>query len=151
MRELDSATVESSELVNQTFQFWFSDNQHIRSPFPSYIHSDLRVKATEKFYKWAKNLDPKAKDELNDEAIGEKFEECIFETALGLIKTEDEKITILYPFLPRLNDQIKDASNREGVIVDRYIYKEKDTSFLKVKCKTMDEEEFWETSFELPL
>jgi len=42
---------------------------------------------------------------LNDESIGEKFEKIIFETATKLIKTEDERITIVYPFLPRLKDK----------------------------------------------
>ena len=41
--------------------------------------------------------------ELNDEAIAEKFEEIIFEAALPMILTEDERISILYPFLPRLD------------------------------------------------
>jgi len=151
MKELDSNTVESSELVEQTFKFWFNNNEHIRSPFPDYIQSDLKHEATGKFFNWAKGLDPKAKDELNDEAVGEKFEELIFETALKLIKTEDERITILYPFLPRLNDELKDDNGVDSIIIDRSIYKEGDTSFLKVKCEKNDSKEKWETSFELPL
>lgn len=151
MKELDSTTVESSELVEQTFKFWFNDNKHIRSPFPNYIHNDLKQKATGQFYNWAKGLDPKAKDELNDETVGEKFEEFIFESALGLIKTEDERITILYPFLPRLEDELKDDNGADSIIVDRSIYKDGDTSFLKVKCEKNESNEKWETSFELPL
>lgn len=151
MKELDSNTIESSELVEQTFKFWFNDNEHLRSPFPKYIHADLKPKATALFYEWVNGLDPNAKDELNDETVGEKFEEFIFSTATTLIKTEDERITIIYPFLPRLGDSIKDEEKRDCEIVDRSIIKADDTSFLKVVCKRLKDGEKWETSFELPI
>lgn len=151
MKELDNTTVESSELVEQTFKFWFSDNEHIRSPFPTYIHNDLQAQATKRFFEWTVGLNPKAKDELDDEMVGEKFEEFIFETALTLIKTEDERITILYPFLPRLGDSLNDDQQAESTIVDRSLFKEGDDSFLKVICKKNDSDEKWETSFQLPV
>jgi len=150
MRELEIDTVESSELVEQTFKFWFSDNEHIRSPFPNYIHSELKIKATDLFFQWAKGINPEAKDELNDEMIGEKFEEIIFETALSLIKTEDERITILYPFLPRLDDKIKSDSGADSKIIDRELTKESDHSFMKVKMKDLNSDTESETKFELP-
>lgn len=151
MRELDSTTVESSELVEHTFKFWFNDNEHIRSPFPTYIQPELRVKSTGLFFDWVVGLDPKAKDELNDEAVGEKFEEIIFETATGMIKTEDERITILYPFLPRLGDALNDDDKKASTVVDRNIYKDGDMSLMKVICKEVDSEKKWETEFQLPL
>ncbi|MDX2362298.1 MAG: hypothetical protein QNK23_15935 [Crocinitomicaceae bacterium] len=150
MKELDNTTVESSELVEQTFKFWLTDNQHIRSPFPTYIHSALKSESTEKFYKWASALDPEAKEELTDEAVGEKFEEFIFETAIPLIKTEDERITIMYPFLPRLGDKLNDDDGKESGVVDRAIYKEGDISYLRVSCENSENGDKWKTSFELP-
>lgn len=151
MNELRQDSVESSELVEQTFKFWFNDNEHIRSPFPSYIQSELKHSATEQFFNWAKDIDLKAKEELTDEVIGEKFEEFIFETATTLIKTEDERITILYPFLPRLGDQLKKEEEIDSSIVDRSIIKENDTSFLKLKLEHIETKEKWETQIELPL
>ena len=106
MKELEQGTVESSELVEATLNFWFADNEHIRTPFPEYIRPQLKEVATAKFYEWVSTLNSKAKDEVNDEIIAEKFEEIIFENAMLLVLTEDEKITIQYPFLPRLNDEI---------------------------------------------
>lgn len=153
MLELNPASVESSEMVNQTFNFWFNSNEHIRSPFPEYIQSDLKRFATQKFFEWASNLNPKAKDEVNDEIIGEKFEEIIFEIASTLVMTDDEKITIEYPFLPRLNDEIyEDTENQKGksIIIDRAILKEEDTNFMKIKLEKIDSDEIWETKFELP-
>lgn len=151
MKELDSTTVESSELVEQTFKFWFNDNEHIRSPFPSYVQPELKEKSTDLFYQWAVGLDPQSKDEMTDEEVGEKFEEIIFETASGLIKTEDERITILYPFLPRMGDNLNDEDGKKSTIVERELRKDGDHSMLKVVCNTIDTNEKWETEFELPL
>lgn len=152
MKALEPNTVESSELVEQTFTFWFSDNEHIRSPFPEYIRPILKEKAVEDFFKWVSNLNPKAKEEVNDEMIAEKFEEIIFEAAMGLVHTEDEKITIQYPFLPRVDDEIR--NNEEDIqiskIIDRTLTKEGDTKFLKVKLENVSNQQVWETKFELP-
>lgn len=151
MKELELNTVESSELVEQTFDFWFNDNKHIRSPFPDYIKVGLKVKATKHFFEWTSEINPKAKDEINDEMVGEKFEEIIFETALGLIQTEDERITILYPFLPRLGDKLQKENESDSIIVERMIVKEKDNTFLKVELKNMTSDKKWNTRFELPI
>ncbi|MCP4457196.1 MAG: hypothetical protein GY816_04085 [Cytophagales bacterium] len=151
MLELDSKTVESSELVDQTFAYWFKDQGHVRSPFPEHIQPILRQKATDAFYDWASSLNPKAKDEVNDEIVGEKFEEIIFQTATELVSTEDERITLLYPFLPRKGDMIEKDDCPEGmVMIERELMKDGDHTFLKVKLENKNSKEFWETKFELP-
>lgn len=154
MKELDQNTFESVELVEQTFKYWFSDHEHIRSPFPDYIHLNLREKSTELFYNWVSQLDPKGKDEINDEIVGERFEEIIFETASGLVKTEDERITILYPFLPRIGDQIQNetdnASKNGSIVINRNLAKEGDVSYLRIELSNSTTNENWETRFELP-
>lgn len=153
MKHLEPNTLESSELVEQTFNFWFTDNEHIRSPFPAYIRPILKEKAVNNFFQWVSGLNPKAKDEVNDEIIAEKFEEVIFETAIKLVLTVDEKLTIEYPFLPRLNDVIyEDVKNKMGksIIIDRIKMKDGDFNFMKVKLEKIDSKEVWETKFELP-
>ncbi|MCC7332368.1 MAG: hypothetical protein IT232_07155 [Flavobacteriales bacterium] len=147
-------TVESSELVEQTFHFWFTDNEHIRSPFPEYIRPMLKEKAVDGFFKWVSNLNPKAKEEVNDEMIAEKFEEVIFETAMNLVHTEDEKITIKYPFLPRIDDEISNNETQDkqfSKVIDRMIVKEGDVNYLKLKLENISDKALWETKFELPL
>ena len=147
---LEKNTLDTSELVEQAFDFWFGEEGHIRSPFPGYIRPELRPKAIERFYEWLNALTDEARQEFNDEMIAEKLEEIIFETATTLVQTEDERISILYPFLPRIDDELKDAEEAVSHIVDRNIYKEGDHTFLKVKCRKVDDQTLWETSFELP-
>lgn len=153
MIELNPVSIQSSELIEETFKFWFSDNDHIRTPFPEYIRHDLQEKAIAQFFEWASNLHPDAKDEVTEEIIAEKFEEFIFDNATQLVLTEDEKLTIEYPFLPRLGDVIfEDVENKTGesTVVDRYKLTEDENPFMKIKLEKIDSKEVWETEFQLP-
>ena len=153
MIELSPVSIESSELIEETFKFWFKDNDHVRTPFPTYIRHDLQEQSVAKFFEWASNLHEKAKDEVNEEVIAEKFEEIIFETATQLVMTEDEKLTIEYPFLPRLEDVLyEDVENKAGesVLTDRIKITEGDTQYMQVILEKIDTKEKWETKFELP-
>lgn len=140
-------------LIEAAFDFWFKNNGHIRSPFPAYIREKLRLESTEKFLSWCKGISIEAKKEINDEILAEKLEEIIFERAYGLVLTEDEKLTIKYPFMPRLEDLIKDnetAGGAEGKVVDRWLVKRGDFTFMKLKISNIKSGEIQETEFELP-
>ncbi len=139
-------------MTDAAFNFWFNDNKHIRSPFPAYIKKNLKEKAKAKFSDWTSKISEQAKKEINDEIIAEKFEEILFETAAEFVSTKDEKLTILYPFMPRIGDIInpKDDSKGESEIIDREHLKRGDQSFLKVKLKAINSGNEWETEFELP-
>jgi hypothetical protein len=150
MEILDKHSIENSEFIEETFAFWYTDENHIRSPFPVNIQFRLKKEATEKFHDWLKNLKPEAKEEINKGKIAEKLEEIIFETALPLITTEDEKISTLYPFLPRVGDPLYDDSKKSTIVVDRYLKKVDDTNYLHVSCVNKETDEKWDTKFELP-
>jgi hypothetical protein len=143
------STLISSKFIEEAFHFWFNDEDHIRSPFPDYIRPALKQKATEKFSEWIEGVHQDAKDEFNDEMFAEKFEEILFEISLSLIQTEDERITILYPFLPRLNDKTAKDS-QESIIIERAIQVDGDFKSLLLTCLNSETNEKWTTSFELP-
>lgn len=142
------------EMIDAAFEFWFSNSEHIRSPFPEYIRENLRLLATAKFLDWNSGISEKGRKEINDEILAEKFEEIIFEQALGLVLTEDEKLTIRYPFLLRIGDIIKekDVADDSAVskVIDRWALKRGDFSFMKVKLKNIVTGVERETEFELP-
>ncbi|MBL0309363.1 MAG: hypothetical protein IPP77_06750 [Bacteroidetes bacterium] len=147
-------TVVKNEMIEAAFNFWFNGQEHIRSPFPHYIKGDLQSKTLDKFFDWTNKISDRAKKEINDEIVAEKFEEILFETAAELVKTQDERLTILYPFMPRMGDVIEpketDEHKENSMVVDRTHLKRGDQSFLKVKFKAMDSGREWETEFELP-
>lgn len=143
------STLINSEFIEEAFIFWFNDEDHIRSPFPDYIRPALKQKAIEKFSEWLEGVHQDAKDEFNDEMFAEKFEEILFEISLSLIQTEDERITILYPFLPRVNDKTAKDS-QESIIIERTIQVDGDFKSLLLTCLNSETNEKWTTSFELP-
>jgi hypothetical protein len=154
IKELLTDTPERKEFIEDTFRYWLSNKEHIRTPFPEYIHEELMETSTTRFIAWADSVTPKARQELNHEIVAEKFEEIIFETGLMLAKEEDEKITIRYPFMPRSEDEISiknpDGTTAKSTIFKREIIKEGNKAYLKVYLKNNTTSEEWDTKFELP-
>ncbi len=149
----NTETTSENGMIEAAFKFWFNDQGHIRSPFPDRIRKTLKEKTKVKFSNWTSKLSEGVKKEINDEILAEKFEEILFETASELVSTEDEKLTILYPFMPRIGDIIipKDTTtNEESEIIARKHIKRGDESFFKVKLKPLGSGKEWETEFELP-
>jgi len=70
---------------------------------------------------------------------------------MGLVEDEDQKITICYPFMPRLGDVVDDEEKGASKIVSRKVDTNKDEKkYLKVKLKSESVVQEWETEFELP-
>ena len=152
--KLQSQSYIDQDMIKAAFEFWFSNSEHIRSPFPYYIHDKLQLDATFEFLEWSAKISEKAKKEINDEILAEKFEEIIFEHALKMVLTEDEKLTIRYPFMLRIGDIIKTKEGTEdkseSTVLDRWYVKRDDFAFMKVKLKNNDSAEIWEREFGLP-
>lgn len=144
----------NSEMVQQTFEYWFADHDHVRSPFPFYIQDGVKEKSIEAFAEWIGKLNPKAKEEINEEIAHEKFEEILFQQGSALVKTDDEVLTLRFPFLPRVGDKIDgegiEGRSGENVIQKRYLVKEGKDEFMEVTAKNSDSDQTWETRFELP-
>ena len=151
MKTINIKAVEKSEMIEQSIKFWFADKKHLRSPFPAYIQPELRRLAKKTFLDWLMQIKSRAEKEINDIIMVEKFEELLFEQALRLVKTEDEKITINFPFLPRINDEVSTPKKKEkSTVVDRSIVKEGDLVFLSLKMKNNNNDCSWESRIELP-
>lgn len=151
--EQQSHLIDNS-MIEAAFGFWFSDKEHIRSPFPVYIREQLTTKALDNFFDWVKKISDQAKKDINDEIVAEKFEEILFETALPMVMTEDERLTIRYPFMMRIGDKvnIKEVPETETTseVIDRSFLKKGDFAFMKVKLKNTATGKVWEREFELP-
>jgi hypothetical protein len=137
------------EMVLSSLNCWFKGHEQIRCPFPTHMHDKLPDLAVIKFIEWTDQLSDKAREEINDEILLEKFEEILFSQAHKFAETEEEKLTIKYPFLVRTGDIVlkEDAQN---IITERKVRKEGDQLFMDVVLEKVDSKEHWKTSFELP-
>lgn len=138
------------EMLDVALDYWFNDQEDRRSPFPDYIKSDLRVTAVTIFLKWTGKLTDESKKEINDEILIERFEEILFEEAYKMVISDDEKLTIKYPFMLRIGDIVKDKNRPESTVMKRELTKNGDMAYLKVTLQENGSEKTWETSFELP-
>ena len=152
MTELNMKMVESSELVEETFKFWFTDQDHLRSPFPIYIRERLKTVAISNYLEWMEQLDEKGKEEMGESFFRDKLEEIIFQTAIHFVKTEDEKLTLCYPFMPRIGDKVKETKDdgEFSIVYERSLIKEGDQKYLRIRLKEDNSEKVWERMFELP-
>ncbi|MEX2568903.1 MAG: hypothetical protein WD431_23375, partial [Cyclobacteriaceae bacterium] len=101
MELISKIKLNNSALVQSTFEFWLKDRGHIRTPFPIYIRKDLEKQAVSRFMDWINQLDEKGKKEMGDGFFRDKFEEILFQIAMDLVETEDEKLTLHFPFMLR--------------------------------------------------
>ena len=140
-----------NDFFEESFKFWFEGNETIRSPFPVEIQNELKGKTARVFMEWVFELSGEEKSKLENEEIAETFEMILFNQAMGMVEDEDKKITICYPFLPRLGDVVDDEQRGASIIVERKVdLKKDDKKYLKVKLKSQSVLQEWETEFELP-
>jgi hypothetical protein len=140
-----------SDFFEESFKFWFVDNEHIRSPFPGEVQEQLKEKTSRVFMEWVYELKDEDKAKLENDEIVETFEMILFNQAMELVTDEDQKITVCYPFLPRLGDVVDDEEKGASKVVGRKLDVNKDEKkYLKVKLKSETVTQEWETEFELP-
>jgi len=140
-----------NDFFEESFKFWFTDNENIRTPFPKNIQSELKENTFRFFMEWVFELSEEEKSKIKNEEIAEIFEMILFNQAMGMVEDEDQKITICYPFMPRLGDVVDDEKRGSSKIVERKVdLKKDDKKYLKVKLKSETDLQEWETEFELP-
>jgi hypothetical protein len=140
-----------NDFFEESFNFWFKDNEHIRTPFPEKIQEELKELTFRIFMEWVFELSEDEKSTMGNEEIVETFEMILFNQAMGLVEDKDHKITICYPFMPRLGDVVDDNEKGASKVIERKVYTKKDEKkYLKVKLKSEVLLQEWDTEFELP-
>lgn len=146
--------VAASELFTATLAFWFNGDKHMRPPFPPEWHNTLHERTLDRFHAWLTALKDDARHAVNDTIVSEKLEELLFQAASEMATTEEERLTILYPFLPRPGDPIvKDGgpdAQPDSIVVSRMLQREDKDAFLQVTARRSATGEEWSTRFELP-
>jgi len=149
---ISTQTVIDDAFINQSFLFWFEDQEHIRSPFCENIKPELKEKTHRVFMEWVYELNQDELKEMKDEDYVEMFENILFNQASQLIdaKDVDSLITINYPFLPRLGDSVDDEKYGSSRVLRREIQKKDDDKVYMTLSMENQHREHWESKFELP-
>ena len=148
------------ELVDAGCNFWFNDNDRMRSPFPRSIQPELKERATQELVRWVRDFSKEDRETIEDEEMISMFEMFLFSEALKLVENEPDNLdlmmTINYPMLPRLGDTMSDEAHAESTIVRRTLREEqvenekKKKVFVVLHLKNEASDKEWMTEAELP-
>jgi hypothetical protein len=143
-------TLISSNFIEPGFNYWFSNHDHVRSPFPVAIKTDVKDRTTSIFLEWMDGLKENELSQMKDAEFAEMFETILFNEAMKLVDDEDQQLTITYPFMPRIGDKVNHAEHGEGKVISRKATMNKDNrKFFCLSVLSQNTGETWETQFEI--
>ena len=143
---------ETFGLIEAACEFWFNDNDQVRSPFPRQVHAQLKEKATAEYLLWLRGFTRKDREEVDEDELVGVFEMFLFGEALKLAGDDDQLvITINYPFLPRLEDTVDDGRHATSVVVDRQLEEREDKKlFMIIHMVEAGSGRRWTSDIQLP-
>lgn len=141
----------SRKFIEPGFEYWFTNHEHVRSPFPPAIRISLREKTSVIFFEWIDSLKETDLKSMKEEEFLEMFETILFNEAMKLFDDEDQQLTVSYPFLPRMGDLVNHQINGKGKIIGRkeIVSKENRKQF-ELSVSSQETGKTWKTQFELP-
>jgi hypothetical protein len=140
----------ATRFLQPGFNFWFSDREHIRSPFPKEIREAAEEQTSQTFFEWIEGHREEEWKNIDDEEMVDMFETILFNEAIKLVDDEDQQLTISYPFLPRKGDQVCNHLNEAGKVTQRRAVATKDKpARLELTVLNEGNGKSWKTCFEL--
>jgi hypothetical protein len=150
---LNLQTSVTQEFIDNAFKYWFTDDEQGRSPFPDNIQEELGVRTFRKFMEWVFEEEEHNRFPYFEQLIP-VFVEIIYEEAFALAETNDEKLTIVYPQLPRVGEWVyvreKETDPKKvGQIMSREIITKEGKEYCRFMLKSEDGREEWGEVVEL--
>ncbi len=120
---LEKQSLITREFWDAAIQYYLEDHDDFRSPFPERMREELEEKTFRQFMEWTFQLvDPGS---ASEEMFSQKFDEIIHRVGLSLAQSDEERLTIQYPELPRIGDRINahegESDGRRGEIINRWL------------------------------
>jgi hypothetical protein len=144
-------SVISSKFIEPGFEYWFTNHEHIRSPFPSAIRNALKERTSIIFFEWIDGMKETELKAMKEDEFAEMFETILFNEAIKLVEDEDQQLTISYPFLPRLGDQVNHSLHGKGNICSRKeVVSKENKKLFELSVLSQETGQTWATQFELP-
>ncbi len=151
IQRLKQQTLIKREFVDAAFNYWLEDNGDNRTPFPQYMLDELRECTLRLFLEWTFQIEDQ--NTINPELLSSKFNEIIIMVGLDLARTDEDRLTIQYPDLPRIGDavhvHVSKKKTKEGNVIFRELVEDKGNKSMRVVVRFPDTGEEWETGFDL--
>ena len=142
----------SKKFIEPGFDYWFKDHQHVRTPFPTDIKEQTRVRTTTIFMEWIEGLKESELKAMKEDEFVEMFETILFNEAIKLVETDEERLTISYPFMPRLGDVVKHKEHGMGKVMERKeVVNKENKTILELSVLSETSGALWKTEFNLAI
>ena len=148
-QRLDQQKLITKNYVDKAFNYWLEDRDDYRVPFPQYMLDELQECTLRLFLEWTFQIDDQ--DSITAELLSEKFNEIIQMVGLSLARTDEDRLTIQYPGLPRLGDPVhfhSSESECRGTVIQRELVDDEGKMAIHVQAQ-LDAGEEYETWFDL--
>ena len=150
-QRLNEQTLIGQDFVEASFTNWLEDTEDYRCPFPERMRDELAQRTLRLFMEWIFQL--KNPGAISGEELSVKFGEIIQTVGWSLAESEDEKLSISFPSLPRVGDSVTFRSpagkvESNGEILRRQLVKTEQGQEMRVTV-LLDTGEEYETGFEL--
>lgn len=143
-------SVITAKFIDPGFNYWFTNHDHVRSPFPNSILSDAKERTTTIFLEWIEGLKEKELKDMQEDEFVEMFETILFNEAIKLVDDDDQRLTISYPFMPRMGDMVKHKDHGAGKVVERKeVITKENKKMLELTVSAENSGLIWKTEFEL--
>ena len=149
--EAFEARCREQEIIGETFlteafAYFLDDNPELRSPFPPYTHEALIQNTFQRTMHWAFEQD---KSSMTDDIVSATFHAILLEEGQKLVATDDERLTIAYPELPRTGDTANIPEKGVYKVSRRLLYEKENALFLKIFLQHTLTGHLLETEFEV--
>lgn len=146
-----SRTIISTKFIEPGFEYWFTNHEYVRSPFPPATRVLLKERTSNLLFEWIESLKETDHKSMKEDEFVEMFETILFNEAMKLVEDDDQQLSIAYPFLPRLGDLVNHQINGNGKIVSRKeIVSNKNKKLFELSVFSQKSGRTWEAQFELP-
>lgn len=140
----------TARFLKPGFEYWFSNHEKFRTPFPPEIRESLKEKTIEIFFDWFYSIKEYEKAKMEENELAEMFEMILFNEAIKLVENEDQKLGISYPFMPKIGDKINHSEKGEGIIEDRKLILTKENkNIIELSISFANTRQIWKTAFEI--
>ncbi len=140
----------TENLSEVALNYWFSDHEQVRSPFPKEISPALRKNSIRLFADWLSEQKDEEFEDMEEEFLVEMFEAFLFSEALNLVEDEEQRLTIIFPFMPRPGDKVNHKDFGEGIVKGRKeILSKENRKLLELTLENQETGQTFKTEFEL--
>lgn len=148
-RRLKQQTLIGKNFIEPAFRFWFEDREGFRSPFPPEIQAEIFDATLRLLMEWSFALSDADRRSLSGRKMSDKLTEILFQVGLSLARSDEDRLSIRCPDLPRIGDHVDIKGRKPGTVAQRRLVERDGHLWAHITVRIGNGADFWDTEFDL--